>query len=296
MDLKELNNYQLVLLTLLVSFITSIATGITTVYLLQQAPPQVTGVINNVVEKTIQTVAPSTDTGAKQQTIIIKEDDLIAAALAQGFQEVGALYTVSSAQASAGTDTGTGSSLPASAVLAQSSDATPTGTASYSLFSLGVLVDTNGTFVVPGAYTVTTGDYVTIAGSKYDVTQSTYVKINDITVLSITPQKDAKAFADLSPNGIGDLPKAGQTALVVGVDGAFIKTVISKVTASTNTTGGSIIKLTDSVGAKFAGAPVLSGDGKVIGIVTFDANGASTIYGADDITAALASPAPVPAK
>jgi len=78
MKIEDLNKMQIVLLTLLVSFVTSIATGIVTVTLLEQAPPGVTQTINRVVERTIQTVVP----GEKQVTtvvkeVIVKEEDLL---------------------------------------------------------------------------------------------------------------------------------------------------------------------------------------------------------------------------
>ncbi len=53
----NLNTQQIILLCLLVSFVTSIATGITVVSLMQQAPEPVTQTINRVIEKTVETVA-----------------------------------------------------------------------------------------------------------------------------------------------------------------------------------------------------------------------------------------------
>ena len=49
MDIKDLNKSQLILLAVfLLAFITSIATGITTVTLMQQAPTSITIPINKV--------------------------------------------------------------------------------------------------------------------------------------------------------------------------------------------------------------------------------------------------------
>lgn len=80
--MEDLNKNQIVLLTLLVSFVTSIATGIITVSLLQEAPIEVTRNINRIVEKTIETVTtPATIISTPGQkevtTVVVKEDDLI---------------------------------------------------------------------------------------------------------------------------------------------------------------------------------------------------------------------------
>jgi len=81
MDIEKLNRTQIVLLTLLTSFVTSIATGIVTVTLMDQAPPVVTNTIHKVVEKTIETVVPDKNTAmvsGKKEIVIIKEQNLIA--------------------------------------------------------------------------------------------------------------------------------------------------------------------------------------------------------------------------
>ena len=80
MDLEELNKTQIILLTLLVSFVTSIATGIVTVSLMSQAPQSITQTVNRIVERTVEKVVPSAVDKPKepQQTVVIKEDDVVA--------------------------------------------------------------------------------------------------------------------------------------------------------------------------------------------------------------------------
>lgn len=95
MKMEDLNKTQIVLLTLLTSFVTSIATGIVTVTLMDQAPPAVTRTINRVVEKTIQTVVP----GENQVTtvvkeVVVKEGDLLVSAVeksSKSLVQVGAI-------------------------------------------------------------------------------------------------------------------------------------------------------------------------------------------------------------
>ena len=75
--MQDLNKNQVILLTLLISFVTSIATGIITTSLLQEAPLEVTRNINSIVEKTIQTVTPGVSTSKEVTTVVVKEEDLI---------------------------------------------------------------------------------------------------------------------------------------------------------------------------------------------------------------------------
>lgn len=86
MDLEHLTKHQIVLLTLLVSFVTSIATGIVTVSLMNQAPPSITRTINQIVEHTVETVVPAMQGASAitttQKTIVVKNDDLAAQSIA----------------------------------------------------------------------------------------------------------------------------------------------------------------------------------------------------------------------
>lgn len=98
MDIEDLTKSQMLLLMILVSFITSIATGILTVSLLDQAPPVVTQTINRIVERTVKTVAPSLPT-AVVKTIIPtpapSTEDLVVSALSVQTARAVILYDTS---------------------------------------------------------------------------------------------------------------------------------------------------------------------------------------------------------
>src|SRR5665213_872283 len=91
MDIEQLTKHQIVLLTLLVSFMTSIATGIVTVSLMDQAPPEVTRVINQVVQQTVEKAVsiPNTVTmPGVQKTIIQNDNDLVTQAVGTARQGI----------------------------------------------------------------------------------------------------------------------------------------------------------------------------------------------------------------
>ncbi len=82
MDIKDLNKSQLILLAVLLSFITSIATGITTVTLMQQAPKSITVPVNRVVQQTVDKIE-QVEGKTVTQTVVIKEEDLVVDAIAK---------------------------------------------------------------------------------------------------------------------------------------------------------------------------------------------------------------------
>src|SRR3989338_8958132 len=84
MDLEKLTKHQILLLALLVSFVTSIATGIVTVSLMDQAPEGVTRIINQIVERTVETVAPTQGAAVAttETTVVVKQDELVPQSIA----------------------------------------------------------------------------------------------------------------------------------------------------------------------------------------------------------------------
>src|SRR3989344_4289538 len=82
MDIKDLNKAQLILLAILLSFVTSIATGIVTVTLMQQAPASVTVPINRVIQQTVEKIQ-QVEGKTTVQTVVVKEEDLVVDAIAK---------------------------------------------------------------------------------------------------------------------------------------------------------------------------------------------------------------------
>ncbi len=91
MDIEDLSKAQLLLLMILVNFVTSIATGVLTVSLLDEAPQTVTQTVNQIVDHTIETVATgtplatavaSTPPATITKTVIESDDQLLQSAVA----------------------------------------------------------------------------------------------------------------------------------------------------------------------------------------------------------------------
>ncbi len=83
MNIEDLSKTQLLLLTILVNFVTAIATAVMTVSLLDEAPPQITQTVNRIVERTVESAAEAPIPGivTKETTVIVREEDLLSAAI-----------------------------------------------------------------------------------------------------------------------------------------------------------------------------------------------------------------------
>ena len=136
-SIEELTKMQIILLTLLVSFVTSIATGIITTSPLAQAPVSVTQTINRVVERTIETVAPATTPTSNEESPLSKEEEAILASFKLASQAVVEIRETSEA-----------STTPA---------------------IIGVIVSRDGLVVAPRAGIKLDGTYVALLSNKTSV-------------------------------------------------------------------------------------------------------------------------------
>lgn len=190
MDIKDLNKPQLILLAVLLSFVTSIATGITTVTLMQQAPTSFTAPINRVVKQTIEKIQ-QIEGKTTVQTVVIKEEDLVVDAIAKNQS---AIFTVSKETQDADLKT-----IEVSA-------------------GRGFVVSSDGTVVVDGNLVPDKGVYYLKNDSGKFKANFVSTESGGFSFLKIGDAVDGKSKVVFTVPAFGDLSKMkiGQKVLVLG--------------------------------------------------------------------------------
>ena len=193
--MDNLNKQQLILLALLVSFVTSIATGIVTVSLMDQAPAGITQTINRVVEKTIERVvqAPAQPAAVVTKEVIVTEEDLITAAIEKNAKSIVKIEMILASQTT-GIFAGLGVVVSAD----------------------GVIVGDNANFVTPDVNYVYVGKFAD--GKSFPLAVVfTEEKSRIVIFRAVIDDKEKHNFAAVAL-GDSDLLKLGQT--IVGLSGA----------------------------------------------------------------------------
>lgn len=220
MNIEELSKSQLILLTILVNFVISIATGILTVSLLDRAPAFVTQTVNRVVEHTIETVVAAAP-AAIIQAPAPSNQDLVTAAIGATASRTVVMYKAS-----------TGTSTPAISVGTYLPKARAVVTAAQDALPKEVLIGfPNGSYIP--ASLAHSGKGISIYGFADG---ATLPKTNSPTL--VAP---------------GDL-KLGQTALALSTEGVASTGIVARVsekgiqTTLPNTgTGSAVVDLSGNI-------------------------------------------------
>lgn len=250
MQIEHLTKAQIVLLTLFVSFVSSMATGIVVVTLMQQTPEPVLQTITRVVEKTIEKATPTVVEKPGKQ-VIVKDEDLMVAAIDHNIKGVISLRI-------AGVD------------------------GEARIAGVGTIISPEGIVITDrknfgGGVLTANIDGVSYALQAVSTSKDSPLALGKLlsAAASTTPAKFPVAFL-----GESDTLKVGQTAVVIG--GRDGKTIATGVV--TNLEMGSSVNKETSVTTKFLkffglsqrlsgysnGAPIISLSGSIIGFVSID--------------------------
>jgi len=215
--MNDLNAQQIVLLTLLVSFVTSIATGITTVSLLEQAPAPVTQTINRVVEKTIETITSAdsggstvTKTPTKEvTTVVVNNEELTIGAVSKNSQSLVRIY-----QKISGVDTFVG---------------------------LGIIFDKSGRIVTDASVIQKSGKYTAVYSTGKYVMTVGYRELNDpYAILKISDGQNAPI--DFSPASFSDSQNLKLAQSVISLSGVNSNTVAAGIITNLEVSTGALKK------------------------------------------------------
>ena len=244
MDLEHLTKHQILLLTLLVSFVTSIATGIVTVSLMDQAPTSVTRTINQIVEHTVETVVPASQGAAvvvTEKTVVVKDDDLAAQSIAK----------------------------------VRSSIVRIAGKGGDLLISRGVIIDAQGTVITDRGALEQSGakDFEAILPSGKRVA-ATLLKVSTTTAVALL-SLDVGTTTLWGPAALAEQSKLQLGQSVIRIGGTGGDTVGTGVIASLPQADRALIQA--SVSSATPGSLLMTLFGEVIGIITTK----SALEGAD---------------
>jgi S1-C subfamily serine protease len=236
--MEYLSKQQIILLALLVSFVSSIVTGISTVSLMSQDPQAITQTINRVVERTIETVTPSNiasvATPIKQvTTVVVKEEEFITKTVEE----------------------------------AQSTIVRIKNKKDGALLGIGVVVNTQGLIVAERIAVISYKEYQGVyKGKTYDLVLASQDKKSSIATLKfkeIPLDIHAAVFADTKTI------KAGQSVVAVsGADRDIVSIgIISSLFENTDEAKSlNSIDTTIAQNSLLSGTPIFGLDGKLIAL------------------------------
>ena len=242
MDIEELSKSQIVLLVLLISFVTSMATGIVTVSLMNQEPTSVAQTVNRVIQQTIKEVSAPTQAASAaapvHTTTVIKESDEISSAIQKSLPSIVRLY---------------------------SSDGS-------AFLGLGVIIDKSGTIVTDIAAVGDASDasFKVNNGASIKAAVTTRDAGNALAFLSVATSSISTSTPAFVPIGLSAAQASlGETViLLAGTNSTWVGSgLVSSVVSGSDATP-SLVKTNISGDNVIYGSPIIDTDGNLVGIST----------------------------
>ncbi len=237
MDLEQLNKHQIILLTLLVSFMTSIATGIVTVSLMNQAPPQISRTINQVVEQTVEKVVPvASSSNMTIEKTVISNSDLVTQSIASARKGI-------------------------IRITAHGGD---------TLIARGIIINANGTAITDRAALDASGatsfDAILSSGQRVSLSVPSAEGSSAVGVVTVTVGTST-GFAPVSLASVSTLNLGEGVIRISGIgDDTVDEGVIAMIPQ--NSSGSSPTMIEATVSSSIPGSVLLTLSGNIIGIST----------------------------
>jgi hypothetical protein len=251
--IEHLTNTQIVLLTFLVAFVTSIVTGITVVTLMDQEPQAVSQTINRIVQRTIERVIPSeTKTEPKTEVVVLNAEEEHLAMIAKASKNIG---------------------------IASSENKNDAGdTIKFSLGS-GYFIS-NDYFIIPGIDATDNKTNITINynGNAYEAIFVGYSDTN-FSLLKLKENTDLPKLDISAPEYVdtASLKPGESVILVYGTPYSVTNGIISSVTEYKDNKGSYEILIDRSKIKDDTGAVVMNSSGKCVGFVSESDIGSATV-------------------
>ncbi len=244
-----LNTQQIILLCLLMSFVTSIATGITVISLMQQTSEPVTQTINRVVERTVETVTQQpigdikniisqepSNSSKEVVTVVVNQEDQSINAVAKNENSVARIYL---------------------------------NNKNEDFVTMGIVINKAGDIVLDKRMVDRRSIYLAYYGSKkFPVKYSYGLETSDFVTLKIQGENPN----DFIPAILGDSNTLKLAQSVISLSGSKQTSVTTGEIESLNKdSAGNLISIDTSINAQnvLIGSVILNLQGQVVGIKIF---------------------------
>jgi hypothetical protein len=272
--MEHLTKQQIVLLTLFTTFVTSIATGIVTVSLMDQAPPAATGTIERVIEQTVNQVASGV-TGDQNAASASASAAALSAnsALGNGNMFQNPLEAVANATAIAQR------SLVRIKLLSDV-NAGLGATDNSKITGLGIVVSKSGLIVTDKSTIAVQGNYVAVLPDGHSLPVVVLQSQNNGDIVFLLAQMPTATTTEtftpiaFAPTTGANAPALGSAVIALsGTDSTTVNQgIIKKINTDASSSPTSYVTSIDPM-QTLVGSPLFDLSGNIVGLQTFSFDG-----------------------